>query len=286
MTPQDNKTLSKSETSVFEELEQFIPKETLPTYHRYLAYVRKLPQDDEILHLLQAMGFLTMITRQVPVELIAEHKELRKYVFEVQQNIGHSVMLTQKELVSAENAIKASNQELNKIAALITESARTVRKGFIEAGEQVDAQRISQTVAERLEQRLVIPAQKAVEDMASVLSKLPKVVDEAKHSIYFLRELNEKWHWKNTVTTVFIFTLTFTSIITAMMYGSYRDKIAVAIEEVNGRASVNEAVCSRLNAVHRTLYLDTSSDKWKLYMEDSNDTWLTDKKIGVIEFRP
>lgn len=286
MTLQDNKTLSKPETSVFEELEQFIPKETLPSYHRYLAYVRKLPQDDEILHLLQAMGFLTMITRQVPIELIVEHKELKKYVSEIQQNIGHSVMLTQRELVTAENAIKASNQELNRVATLITESAQTVREGLTKAGERVDAQRISQAVAERLESRLVIPAQKAVEDMANVLGKLPKTVDEAQRSIHFLRELNEKWHWKNTVTTVFIFTLIFTSTICAMIYGSYRDKVAAAIEEVNGRASVNEAVCSRLNTLHRTLYLDTSSDKWRLYIQDASDTWLTDKKIGVIEFRP
>lgn len=275
----------KPQPSIFEELEIFIPTDVLPTYHRYLAYVQKLPPDDELMHLLQAMGILTLLTRQVPAELIAERKELKKYLSEVQSDIGHSIILNKMEMVSAENAIKSSAKELSQAVATVTESARTVRKGFIEAGEQVDAERISKAVANRLELQLIQPAQRAVEDMAATLGKLPKAVEAAKESVCFLRNLHERWYWTNIFMTIAMLVFGCSLLIGMVLYNIYCEKINAQIAHVNEQAIINAETFKQLNSMGRAVYLESDGSKWRVYMMDAKEVWMTDKNVGVIEFR-
>ena len=271
MMPQDQ-IPPNPEPNLFEELEQFIPQETLPAYHRYLAYAQRLPPDDEMLRLLQAMGILTLITRQVPSELLAERQELRKCLAEIQWDISHSVTATKLDLVTAENSLRSAGQELNKVTAQITESAQIVHKGFSDAAEQVNAERIASEVSNRLERQLIDPAQRAVADAATPLHELPQMVEAAKESIGFLRELHNSWYRKNIFLLVTGLVLLFSVIIALTAQNIYTKQIDQAIAEINQRASANEVVFRQLNQLQRTIHLEANGGKWLLYMPNARKT--------------
>jgi hypothetical protein len=285
MTPQDQ-IPSQPEPNLFEELEQFIPQETLPSYHRYLAYARKLPPDDEMIRLLQAMGILTLITRQVPAELLTERQELQKCLAEIQSDIGHSVTATKLEMVTAENSLRSAGQELNKTAAQITESAQIVYKGFSAAGEQVDAKHIANEVADRLERQLIEPAQHAVADAASTLHKLPQMVETAKESIRFLGELHNSWYRKNIFLLVAGLVLFFSVIIGLIAWSIYSDQVNQAIAKINQRGAANGDAFGQLNKLKRTLHLEAHDGKWLLYLPNASKVWISTRNDGVIEFMP
>ena len=52
-----------------DEIAELLPSEQRQLWYRDMAHLRRLPEDDELLRLARAMGFLALITRQAPVEI-------------------------------------------------------------------------------------------------------------------------------------------------------------------------------------------------------------------------
>ena len=66
------------EQSLFDELAELVPLKRRAEYFRVLAHMQTLGPNDEMLRILQAMGILTLLTRQTPAEIANERKQLEE----------------------------------------------------------------------------------------------------------------------------------------------------------------------------------------------------------------
>jgi hypothetical protein len=64
--------------TLFDELAGLVPAERRAEYYRVIAHTRTLSPDDEMLRILEAMGILALLTREMPAEIAAERESLRK----------------------------------------------------------------------------------------------------------------------------------------------------------------------------------------------------------------
>jgi hypothetical protein len=64
--------------TLFDELAGLVPPERRGEYYRVIAHTRTLSPDDEMLRILEAMGILALLTREMPAEIAAERESLRK----------------------------------------------------------------------------------------------------------------------------------------------------------------------------------------------------------------
>ncbi len=66
------------EQSLFDELAELVPSKRRAEYFRVLAHMQTLGPNDEMLRILQAMGILTLLTRQTPAEIANERKQFEE----------------------------------------------------------------------------------------------------------------------------------------------------------------------------------------------------------------
>ncbi len=66
------------EQSLFDELAELVPAKRRAEYFRVLAHMQTLGPNDEMLRILQAMGILTLLTRQTPAEIANERTQLEE----------------------------------------------------------------------------------------------------------------------------------------------------------------------------------------------------------------
>jgi hypothetical protein len=57
------------EPTLFDSLSRLVPEELQTAYYRVLAHTRTLSPDDEMLRIPEAMGVLTLLTRQTPRDI-------------------------------------------------------------------------------------------------------------------------------------------------------------------------------------------------------------------------
>ena len=64
------------EKNVLEAVAKLVPEARQAEYYRLMNHFRNLPPDDEFLQIVQATGFLTLLTQQVPAAVAAEREKL------------------------------------------------------------------------------------------------------------------------------------------------------------------------------------------------------------------
>ena len=64
------------EADLVDRIAQDLPADVRAAYYRELNHCRSLPESDEMLRILRAMQFLTLLMRQVPDEVTAERVRL------------------------------------------------------------------------------------------------------------------------------------------------------------------------------------------------------------------
>src|SRR3954468_19141874 len=67
------------EPDLVDRIAQDLPADVRAAYYRELNHCRSLPESDEMLRILRAMQFLTLLMRQVPNEVTAERVRLEAY---------------------------------------------------------------------------------------------------------------------------------------------------------------------------------------------------------------
>lgn len=134
------------ETDFIDEIAELLPSEQRPLWYRDMAHLRRLPADDELLRIARAMGFLTLITRQAPVEIAQEREKLttalehainetnatRQDTIRFHHEIGNRLALLPREIAEGVNS--------PAIAAILAES---LRQQFVESGLPETAQALA-----------------------------------------------------------------------------------------------------------------------------------------------
>lgn len=120
-----------------DEIAELLPPEQRALWYRDMAHLRRLPADDELLRIARAMGFLALITRQVPVEIASERQKLAATVKEAVSSIEalrHDTAAFHQEI---ENRLAKLPNEIaegvnpKSIAAILGES---LRQQFMQSG--------------------------------------------------------------------------------------------------------------------------------------------------------
>src|SRR5215510_6105399 len=99
---------AEDDVDIVDRIAQDLPVEVRAAYYRELSHCRSLPENDEMLRILRAMQFLTLLMRDVPERVRIERERL--------EHLFRGGMQTLTEFVSS-----AENQRSmldNRLAAL------------------------------------------------------------------------------------------------------------------------------------------------------------------------
>lgn len=138
MTTNSSKTTiqgnAEREPTLFDSLSRLVPEELQTAYYRVLAHTRTLSPDDEMMHILEAMGVLAMITRQTPRD-IADERERIQEILDLHWQFSQQ---------AHQKMLEYADKLESRLSALPNE---------IEAG--LDPQQIAKTLGESLRQHFL-----------------------------------------------------------------------------------------------------------------------------------
>ena len=101
---------------LFDAITALLPPEQLGHFHRRMFTLRHLHPEDEMLHIFEAMGFLTFIIRVAPREVAAEREKLASL-------LGTS-------LAHVQGALKATAEYHRQLEARLTRLPEEIAKGL------------------------------------------------------------------------------------------------------------------------------------------------------------
>jgi hypothetical protein len=116
--------------TLFDELAGLVPAERLAEYYRVIAHTRTLSPNDEVLHVLEAMGILALLTRETPAAIAVERKSLKRILENALSNAGEVEKRMASHTSRLESRIAQLPKELEtgldppRIAKLLGESLR------------------------------------------------------------------------------------------------------------------------------------------------------------------
>jgi len=198
---------------MWDELSDAVPELRRELYWRTIVRLRKLPPEDEVVLLAQALGILTGLTVDVPKMLAFEREGWAKRMAQTQRELDQAVRDASAKIVTASNAVDRAAAILLKTASMVEASAATVRDGLRLAPSHISSVAIADEVARELETRLVKPASKTVETMVATVEKLPGFVQRAEKTMEFLKDFNVGWHYLNAVIGALVLTAFFTFLL-------------------------------------------------------------------------
>ena len=127
---------SKSKT-LFDELAGLVPNERQAEYYRVIAHTRTLSPNDEMLRVLEAMGILVLLTREMPAEIAAERKSMRKILEsavskadEVEKRMARYTSQLESRIAQLPKELEAG-LDSTRIAKVLAES---LRQSFQQSG--------------------------------------------------------------------------------------------------------------------------------------------------------
>jgi hypothetical protein len=140
-----------AEASFFDRLAEFVPPERQTEYYRVLAHTRTLRPDDELLHILEAMGVLALVTCETPAAVANERMRLKELLASVleQTEAAREHMLKYVNVI--DSRLSGLPRELEsgldplRIAKMLGES---LRQHFLKRGLPDTAQSLRSTVTE------------------------------------------------------------------------------------------------------------------------------------------
>lgn len=107
------------ERDLIDRIADNLPEDLRAEYYREMMYCRSLPQDDEMLRILRAMQFLTVMIHQAPARLATEREQLDRNLV----RCVFALKTIEKRLDSLPEAVSSSIGP-EKVAARVNESLR------------------------------------------------------------------------------------------------------------------------------------------------------------------
>lgn len=128
---------SNGETDFVDKIAELLPVEQRSSWYREMAHLRRLPEDDELLRIARAMGFLALITRQAPVEIANEREKLAATVQDAVRSIEALRHDTARFHQEVENRLSGLPHEIAEgvnPTAIATILAESLRQQFVQSG--------------------------------------------------------------------------------------------------------------------------------------------------------
>ena len=112
---------AEDDIDIVDRIAQDLPAEVRAAYYRELNHCRSLPENDEMLRILRAMQFLTLLMRDVPERVCAERERL--------EDLFHRSMETIEELTASAESHRSMLDR--RLVALPEEVAQGIRPDVV-----------------------------------------------------------------------------------------------------------------------------------------------------------
>ncbi len=106
-----------STRDLIDRIAKALPPDIGAEYYREMLYCRSLQENDEILRILRAMQFLTLLMEQVPARVITERQRFEELFFKASQSL-------KTVLVSSESFQKQLGERLIQLPKTIAEGIK------------------------------------------------------------------------------------------------------------------------------------------------------------------
>jgi CHASE3 domain sensor protein len=119
-----------TEPSLFDAIADLLPQEQREPFYRRMAHLREMTADDPMLQIIEAMGFLALITRETPGKITAEREAIERILSQSLEAIHNGQQTTFEFYRSVEQRLDqlpaniTEGIDTDKIAAQIGESIR------------------------------------------------------------------------------------------------------------------------------------------------------------------
>ena len=180
----------KPPTDMFDDIAKYVPEEHLPEFWRVIAHLRELKPDDEILRLLQAMGALTFILRDLPAALIDERNAWQAQIDACHADITKIGEETAQHAVAVENKSELLSRNLEYHATLYCEASNRLEKASQEAVKQIDVDAMAERLTASIEERVIKPFQAIANDFGQKVVLMEKADKQLNASINTHRRIN------------------------------------------------------------------------------------------------
>lgn len=139
------------ELDILDRIAQDLPVEVRAAYYRELNYCRSLPDDDEMLRILRAMQFLTLLMQQVPERVVVEREKLQWLFSNAIEKLSRAM----------ESTDAYQDRLEQRLACLPTEVAEGLRPELIarQINENLRQQFVDSTVPQTAQAMTAIAAQ-------------------------------------------------------------------------------------------------------------------------------
>jgi hypothetical protein len=139
------------EVDIIDRIALDLPIEVRAAYYRVMNYCRSLPENDEMLRVLRAMQFLTLLMRQVPERILSERERLEGSLSEAMGQLRETAERAEDYRSMIEDRLTALPGELvaglcpERVAREINES---LRQQFVQSTIPQTAQAMSVVAAQ------------------------------------------------------------------------------------------------------------------------------------------
>lgn len=142
---------AEDDIDIVDRIAQDLPVEVRAAYYRELTHCRSLPENDEMLRILRAMQFLTLLMREVPERVCTERERL--------EDLFHRTMETTAELASSAERYRSMLD--SRLAKLPEEIAQGIRPDMVarEINESLRQQFVQSTLPQTAVAMTAIAAQ-------------------------------------------------------------------------------------------------------------------------------
>lgn len=161
--------------SSLEKLERWVPEDLRDQYWKSVAHLKTIPPDDEILNLIEIMGIIGTIMKQIPSEIASERMKFREEFAAISKE-------TQLLLDQATTQSVQITQNLEKMGSSVQEMAQACEKSTCiiidsmhKAATRVDIKSIGDRLSNQVFEQSIKPVSALndrLEQTRQVLSKL------------------------------------------------------------------------------------------------------------------
>jgi len=272
--------------SIFREIAKGLPPEQLTVFWEMVAHLEKLPPDDEILRVCQAMGVLTLVTQKIPATLTAEREAWRGLCDEITAKFREMMNEAHQRSVELTREVAGLAQEVNATGRQVVNGAERIEKAMRHGADGVSTDKLSQDVKAKMEAAILKPGEETIQKMGKAAQRIVDGVPKLEGAAERLENYNYSSAWGTAFVVCATAAILLVGGIWLKLDYWYHDSLADEVRQIDARTAYNEAVVKALNDLGRGIEIYPKDGKYLLALPDATDAWMSTTHAGVIQFVP
>jgi hypothetical protein len=272
--------------SIFREIAKGLPPEQQTVFWEMVAHLEKLPPDDEILRLCQAMGVLTLVTQKIPSELAAQREAWQETCTAFRNELRAALQKAQEQSTAMTNQVAGLAQDVGATGQLVARNAEKVEEAMRQGADGFSTEKLARDVRAKMETTILKPTEEVVQKSAETVQRFEKSVPRFEGVLDRLENFNYQTAWCTAFIVCGVAAILLVGVIWLRLDRWYNDSLTDEVRQIDARTADNEVVVKALNDLGKPIYVYPKDGKYILVLPDASDTWISTTHAGVIQFVP